>query len=111
MQIEPVEDQVRRVVHGELVHFPDDLLTRLRIGDELLLLVERIDLRHRMPLVPTATFGDKPLPKGINRVIEVDGRPQQREPIVARDLVGAEPREEHWFEGDVDVVMAAAYAT
>src|SRR5215831_5715711 len=98
MQVKPMEDQIRRIVHGDLVHLPNDLLALLRSSDEFLLLVEFIYLRHRMPLVPATTFGDKPLPKGINRVIEVDGRPQKREPIVPRDLVGAELREEHRFK-------------
>src|SRR5438093_7863336 len=46
MQIKPVEDKVCRLFHDELVHLPDGLFTRFRIGDELLLLVERIALGH-----------------------------------------------------------------
>src|SRR5262245_54261798 len=60
MQIKPVEDQVCCVVHGELIHLPDNLLARLRVGDELLLRVESSYLSHRMPLVPAATVVNIP---------------------------------------------------
>src|SRR2546428_233628 len=42
-------------------------------------------------------------PSAVQGVIEVDGCPQKREPIVPRDLVGTELREEHRFEANIDI--------
>src|SRR5262249_57831088 len=82
---------------------PITILSQLTSEVLLSMIVDYIYDRHSMTLLTATTFGDKPMPKGINRVIEVDGRPQQREPIVPRDLVGAELREEHRFKADVDI--------
>jgi hypothetical protein len=62
MQVDPMEDEKRRIVYGELIHLPDDLLACRRLSDELLLRKELIELRQRAPLVPA---------KGINGVIKV----------------------------------------
>src|SRR5262245_31527794 len=42
-KLRPLQDQVRRIVHGYLIHFPDDLLAGLRIRHELLLLKEFVE--------------------------------------------------------------------
>src|SRR6266852_8690343 len=103
VQIRPKKNQIRRIVHGHAVHLPDDLLARLRIGHELLLREELVQLWQGMPLVPATAVGDEQLTEAVNGVVEIDGGTRRREQIVAGHLVAAHLRYEHRIELDVDV--------
>src|SRR2546425_8330551 len=94
VQIGPHKNQIRRIVHGHAIHLPDDLLTRLRIGHELLLLEELVQLGQGMPLVPAAAVGDEQLAEAVNGVVEIDGGTRRRQQIVAGHLVAAHLRHE-----------------
>src|SRR5439155_17714598 len=63
VKLRPLQDQIRRIVYGHGIHFPDDLLAGLRIRHELLLLEEFVEFWQGMPLVPAPPFVTKSCPK------------------------------------------------
>src|SRR5215510_11595629 len=87
IQVKPVQDKVGCIIHGHLVHLPNELLTGSKISGEFLLLKEFIEVGKGMALIPASAIGYKPLAEGINRVIEIHGGTQQREDVVARHLI------------------------
>ena len=90
VKLRPLQDQVRRIIHGYGIHVPDDLLAGLGIRHELLLLEEFVEFWQRMPLVPAPPFGHEELSEGVNGVVEIRRRAQERHQVVPRDLIGAE---------------------
>ena len=93
-----MQDQVGGIIHGHLVHLPDELLTGREISDEFLLLKEFIEVGQRMALIPASALSSQTLAEGINRVIEIHGSAQQREDVVAGHLIAAMLRYEHRLE-------------
>src|SRR6266545_5094274 len=83
IQVKPVEDEVGCVIHGQLVHVPNDFLARRKIRSEFLLLEEFVEFGKGVTLIPESTLGHKPLAEGIDRVIEIYRSAQQREDVVA----------------------------
>src|SRR5215467_11318288 len=103
MQVKPMQNKVGCIIHGHLVHLPNELLTGGKVSGEFLLLKEFIEVGKGVALIPASAIGHKPLAEGINRIIEIHGGPQQREDVVAGHLVTAMLRYEHRLKLNVDI--------
>src|SRR2546422_535490 len=103
IQVKPMKDKIGSIIHGQLVHVPNDFLTLRKIRSEFLLLEEFIKLGKGVALIPASTLGHKPLAEGIDRVIEIHRGAQQREDVVAGHFVATILRYEHRLELDVDI--------
>ena len=78
VKLRPLQDQVGRIIHGQGVHLPDDLLACLGIRHERLLLEELIQCRQGTALVPAPPVGHEELPEGVNGVVKIQSPPPAR---------------------------------
>src|SRR5712691_3101491 len=107
VKLRPQQDQVGRIIHGEGVHVPDDLLARLGIPHERLLREKCVKRWQGMSLVPAPPVGHEELPEGVNGVVKIQRRPQEGHQVVPRDLIRPELAQEHRLkvDGDVDLLQ------
>src|SRR5215475_4305530 len=103
IQVKPVKNKISGIIHGQLVHIPNELFTGRKISGEFLLLKECVEVGKGVALIPASAFSHKPLAEGINRVIKIHSSAQQREDVVAGHLVAAMLCYEHRLDLKVDI--------
>src|SRR5215831_10142706 len=63
VKLRPQQDEIGRIVHGESVHLPDDLLACFDLRHERLLLEEGVQCRQGASLVPAPAISHEELAK------------------------------------------------
>jgi hypothetical protein len=103
VQIKPMENEIRSIIHDDFVHLPDHLLALFGGRDKFLLFIELIDFWDGTFLIPPATVRNKQLAKGINGIVKVKRRAQQGQLIISRDFVPSMLGDQHGLKLDIDV--------